>query len=59
MLLPPRANAPALNPPPAALPVASIGAKRGTTSHATSAVQSAFARPYSSVSCLNFIATMQ
>jgi len=56
---PPNRPAMELTPTPMCAEGASTGAKRGTRSHATSAIQSVFVRPYSRVSCLKCMDTMQ
>lgn len=56
---PPKRPAMELTPTPMCADGASTGAKRGYRSHATSAIQSVFVRPYSRVSCLKCMATMQ
>jgi hypothetical protein len=56
---PPKRPAIELTPTPMCADGASIGAKRGYKSHATSAIQSVFVRPYNKVSCLKCMDTMQ
>jgi hypothetical protein len=56
---PPKRPAIELTPTPVCAEGASVGAKRGYKPHATSAIQSDLLRPYSKVSCLKCMDTMQ